>query len=46
MELVPGAQLGQYRIVEQAGRVGMATACAAYQPGLERYVGSRGVRLA
>jgi len=33
-----GADPGQYRIVEQVGKGGMATVFKAYQPGLDRYV--------
>jgi eukaryotic-like serine/threonine-protein kinase len=38
MEVVPGEQLGQYRVVEQIGRGGMATVYKAFQPALNRYV--------
>jgi len=33
-----GQPLGQYQIVEQIGKGGMATVFKAYQPGLDRYV--------
>jgi serine/threonine protein kinase len=33
-----GRTLGQYQIIEQIGRGGMATVFKAYQPGLDRYV--------
>ena len=38
MPLTPGAEVAGYRIVEQAGRGGMATVYKAYQPTLSRYV--------
>jgi hypothetical protein len=38
MSFIPGANVGQYRIVEQAERNGVATTYTAYQPTLGRYV--------
>jgi len=38
MSFIPGANVGQYRIVEQAERSGVATTYTAYQPTIGRYV--------
>ena len=38
MDTMLGQTLGQYQIVEQIGKGGMATVFKAYQPGLDRYV--------
>ena len=38
METLIGQTLGQYRVIEQIGKGGMATVFKAYQPGLDRYV--------
>ena len=38
MSFIPGANVGSYRIVEQAERNGVATTYTAYQPSLGRYV--------
>jgi serine/threonine protein kinase len=38
MESLIGKTLGQYQLVDQIGKGGMATVYKAYQPGLDRYV--------
>ncbi len=38
MSFIPGANVGPYRIVEQAERNGLATTYTAYQPAQGRYV--------
>src|SRR3954471_23704417 len=38
MSFIPGANVGPYRIVEQAERNGVATTYTAYQPSLGRHV--------
>jgi len=38
MSFIPGANVGPYRIVEQAERNGVATTYTAYQPSVGRYV--------
>lgn len=38
MSFIPGANVGPYRIVDQAERTGVATSYTAYQPSLGRYV--------
>lgn len=38
MESMIGKTLGQYQLIEQIGKGGMATVYKAYQPGLDRYV--------
>jgi len=38
MSFIPGANVGPYRIVEQAERSGVTTTYTAYQPSLGRYV--------
>ena len=38
MSFIPGANVGPYRIIEQAERSGVATTYTAYQPSVGRYV--------
>lgn len=38
LNLSVGMQIGQYRLVDEIGRGGMATVWRAYQPSLDRYV--------
>lgn len=38
MTFIPGANVGQYRIVEQVERSGVGTSYTAYQPSVGRYV--------
>ena len=38
MNDLAGRVLGQYQIIEEVGRGGMAVVCRAYQPSLNRYV--------
>src|SRR4051812_13943830 len=38
MPLVPGANFGDFRVIEPLGRGGMASVYKAYEPALDRYV--------